>query len=161
MNSKLVIIRFPKYKGKSSKIKWKDIEKKLKEIIGKKIVVEETNDVINIGTDFPDEFAGSKYTSSLRGAIVKVKANMSNVTEQLVTKAFNKRFVENKNIKHENDAKMGWERFDVNFGIKITNDNNGEYINVYCATMIIRIDKNGERYLYDFINIKKREVTPA
>lgn len=85
---------------------------------------------------------------------------MSTVILELVKSATNKRFQDNKDDKHNIDAKYGWERFDVYFKIPVTNEN-GEVIqnNNYISTMIVRLDADGKKYLYDFINIKKESVT--
>lgn len=68
-------------------------------------------------------------------------------------------YIENKNQKHNLDAKYGWYRYDSRFAIAIyNNDNEVERYNVYKVRMIIRCDADGKKYLYDMINIKKNRV---
>lgn len=158
-NNKVVILENVKYRGKADKIKWKLVEKDLKSMISKTATIDEYNEEIVIGSDFPDEFTSSNYTIRLLGPLKKAKANMSTVILELVKSATNKRLQDNKDDKHNIDAKYGWERFDVYFKIPVT-DENGEVIqnNNYVSTMIVRLDADGKKYLYDFINIKKRKV---
>ncbi len=160
-NNKVVILENVKYRGKADKIKWKLVEKDLKSLISKTATIDEYNEEIVIGSDFPDEFTSSNYTIRLLGPLKKAKANMSTVILELAKNATNKRFQDNKDDKHNIDAKYGWERFDVYFKIPVTNEN-GEVIqnNNYVSTMIVRLDADGKKYLYDFINIKKGKCDP-
>jgi len=82
-------------------IPWSQVETYLKQYIGKRYVVKETGDVINVSADFPEEFAESKYTKNLRGNLSKAKANASQVIGKLIVIAKNKRWLENKNDKHK------------------------------------------------------------
>ena len=72
------------------------MEKYLKKYVGKEYFVREYNDKISIAGDFPDEYTESKYTKSLRGAFAKVKANASQIIEELISSAQNRRWIENK-----------------------------------------------------------------
>lgn len=56
-------------------IPWNQVEQYLKKYVGQKYKVEESADVICIASDFPNEYAESKYTKSLRGNVAKAKAN--------------------------------------------------------------------------------------
>ena len=76
----------------------------LKKYVGKEYFVREYNDKISIAGDFPDEYTESKYTKSLRGAFAKVKANASQIIEELISSAQNRRWIENKKTKHQKDA---------------------------------------------------------
>lgn len=58
------------FKGKRG-IDWKDVEKYLKQYVGEFYIMADSSDIIYIGTDLPDEFTGSIYTRSLRGAAAK------------------------------------------------------------------------------------------
>lgn len=42
-------------------IPWSEVESYLKQYVGEKYIVEETKDLINVGSDFPEEFSESKY----------------------------------------------------------------------------------------------------
>ncbi|MBP3567735.1 MAG: hypothetical protein J6K04_01080 [Lachnospiraceae bacterium] len=59
---KIVFIHDVRFKGKRS-IEWTDIETYLKQFVGESYVIENTKDMIYIGTDFPDEYAHSEYTT--------------------------------------------------------------------------------------------------
>ena len=65
--NKIVFIHDVRFKGKRS-IEWTDVEMYLKEFVGESYVIEDTNDMIYIGADFPDEYAHSEYTTILKGA---------------------------------------------------------------------------------------------
>ena len=60
--NKIVFIHDVRFKGKRS-IEWIDVETYLKEFVGESYVIEDTNDMIYIGADFPDEYAHSEYTT--------------------------------------------------------------------------------------------------
>ena len=68
-------------------------------------------------------------------------------------------YIENKNQKHNLDAKYGWYRYDSRFAIAIyNNDNEVERYNVYKVRMIIRCDADGKKYLYDMINTINEQI---
>ena len=141
-------------------IPWNQVEKYLKQYVGKEYQVEETGDVIHIAGDFPNEFAESKYTKSLRGAIAKVKANAAQIVGELIVLAENKRWVENKDSKHAKGAEKGWYRYDCYFAMRVQGSNEAEErINFYKATLVVRNVLSG-MFLYDIINIKKEASTP-
>ena len=68
----------------------------MKRYIGNFYEVKEYGDIVYIPGDFPDEYAESKYTKSLRGALAKVKANAAQVIGEMLENAKNRRWVENK-----------------------------------------------------------------
>lgn len=72
--NRIVFIHDVLFKGKRS-IEWMDVETYLKQFVSESYVIEDTKDLIYIGTDFPDEYSHSKYTTSLRGTNAKAKAN--------------------------------------------------------------------------------------
>lgn len=59
------------------KIDWVAVEDYLKDFIGKEYILDEMDDVIYIGSDFPDEYANSNYSSNAFGTIGRAKANAS------------------------------------------------------------------------------------
>ena len=139
-------------------IPWNDVEGFLKGFIGKEITVKKYGDVIRIAGDFPNEFAESRYTKKLRGAFAKAKANAAQVIVEMIENAENRRWIENKDSKHDKEANGGWYRYDIGFIIPV--EHNGVTSqNRYSATAVVRI-KNGKLYLYDIINIKKEASTP-
>lgn len=139
-------------------IPWNDVEQYLKKFIGQEFRVKESGDMIHIGGDFPDEYTESRYTKKLRGALAKAKANAGQVIGAMLENAENRRWVENKDSKHDKEASGGWYRYDVGFTIPV--ESNGESRkNAYVGTAVVRI-KGDKLYLYDIINIKKEASTP-
>ena len=68
--NKIVFIHDIIFKGKRS-IEWSEVEEYLKQFVGESFVIEDTKDMIYVGSDFPDEYTHSNYTKLLRGAIDK------------------------------------------------------------------------------------------
>ena len=58
-------------------------------------------------------------------------------------------------------AKQGWYRYDTRFGIPAY-DAEGKLVqyNIYTARMLVRCDKEGTLYLYDFVRTKKETSSP-
>ena len=55
----------------------------------------------------------------------------------------------------------GWYHYESRFGLSVYSENGEvERYNVFHVYMIVRHDKNGRKYLYDIINIKKETSTP-
>lgn len=152
---KIVEIDKIKFKGKR-KIDWRSVEEYLKNYIGKKYIIDDMDDIIYIGTDFPDEYANSRDSVRAKGTIGKAKANATQALPELILTAENISFKENMEDKHAVNAKYGWYRCTVHFTLPICNDK-GEIIgkNAFQGRMIIRCDADGKKYLYDIINIKK------
>ncbi len=130
----------------------------MKKYIGNDFVVKGYGDIIHIAGDFPNEYTESNYTKSLRGALAKAKANAGQIIKEMIENAENRRWIENKDLKHKKDASGGWYRYDVGFTVPV--ECNGEKRrNNYIATAIVRI-KGKKLYLYDIVNIKKEASTP-
>lgn len=141
-------------------IPWNEVERYLKRYVGKEFPVSKYNDVIHIAGDFPDEFSESQYTKKLRGTLAKAKANAATIIEEMIFNAENKRWIENKEKKHQKDAPGGWFRYDTYFGMPVQGSQEEKLrINMYKATLIARA-KEGKLFLYDVINIKKEASTP-
>lgn len=141
-------------------IAWDHVEKYLKSYIGKTYTVAESEDVISIASDFPNEYAESKYTKRLRGSIAKAKANAAQVIGKMIVLAVNKRWVENKDEKHKKDAEKGWYRYDTYFAMPVQGSEEKEKrVNIFKATLVVRISLKG-LFLYDVINIKKEASKP-
>ncbi len=145
------------FKNKQN-IPWNDVEVFLKGFIGIDVTVKKYGDIIHIPGNFPDEYTESRYTKKLRGALAKAKANAAQVIADMLENADNRRWIENKDSKHDKEANGGWYRYDVGFTIPVENNGN-ESQNRYYATAVVRI-KDGRLYLYDIINIKKEASTP-
>lgn len=148
------------FKGKRN-IDWNDVENYVKRYIGMFFEIAETKDVVYIAKDFPDEFAGSNDTRRLRGAAAKAKANVSQAVPEIIEFATNRRFKENKNPKHNIDAKYGWYRYDTRVAIPVFSEiGDIERYNVFYMEMLIRHAEDGNLYMYDLINIKKETSNP-
>jgi len=159
MNRRIVRIKECPFAGKQN-INWNEVEAFLKKYIGKEILIDSTKDKILIPKGFPDEYTGSAYTKKLRGAVAKAKANATTELEALVKQAENRRYVENKEDKHEKDASKGWYRYDTFFSIPVRGEDEKEYReNIYRATLVVRINNRGCE-LYDVVNIKKEASKP-
>ncbi len=158
--NKIVMINDIIFKGKRG-IDWKDVEKYLKQYVGEFYTMADSSDIIYIGTDLPDEFTGSIYTRSLRGAAAKAKANAAQALPELVEIATDKHFKKNMTVKHAYNAKNGWYRYNSRFGLPVYDDN-GEVLryNIFHASMLIRHANDGKMYLYDILDIKKETSNP-
>jgi len=68
-----------------------------------------------------------------------------------------KRYQENMDKKHKNEAKHGWYRYDTRFALPVYN-NRKELVrhNYFQTELIIRHASDGKMYLYDVLNIKKK-----
>lgn len=138
------------------RIDWPGVEAYLKRYIGRQYLINESGEKIFIGSDLPDEYANSRYSHNIRGAIGKAKANASQILPQLIETATNRTYQENAEKKHEKDAKWGWYRYTIRFSMPVC-DECGEHIgrNFFRGRMIVRHDSDGKKYLYDIIDIKK------
>ena len=121
---KVVVINDLRFK-RSKNVDWNMVENYLKEYIGSCTEILDTNELIYIGSDFPDEYSHSKDTKVLRGPNEYAKANASVAIRELIQIAANKTFSENKKNKHNSKAKYGWYRYDTRFAVpKYNNDGN-------------------------------------
>lgn len=142
-------------------VDWNDVKSYLESFVGKFYEIADTKDIIYIGKDLPDEYTGSKYTYSLKGANAKAKANASQGIPEMLEIAYGKHFKENSGTKHLRDAANGWYRYDSRFALPVY-DENGEVerYNIFHASMLIRHARDGKLYLYDVLDIKKETSTP-
>ena len=72
--NKIVLINDIIFKGKRS-VNWDDVKNYLETYVGEFYEIADTNDIVYIGKELPDEYTGSRYTYSLKGANAKAKAN--------------------------------------------------------------------------------------
>lgn len=153
----IVIIHDIRFKGKR-KIDWIDVEEYLKRYIDKHFEIMNTADVIYIGADFPDEFSRSNDKAKLRGTLAKAKANAAQAIGEIIEVAWNREHTDNRKEKHKNDAKYGWYRYSSRFALPAySEDGSIERYNVFHVHLIVRHDKDGKKYLYDLINLKKEK----
>lgn len=159
-NNSIVCINDIRFKGKR-KINWDEVEEYLRQYIGEFYENADTKDVIYIGREFPDEYTGSNDTARLMGTLAKAKANASQGIPQLIQTATNQRFKENLAVKHEVDAKYGWYRYTARFALPVYGETEEvERYNVFRVEVLIRHAEDGNKYLYDLVNVKKETSTP-
>ena len=153
--NKIVLINDIIFKGKRS-VEWADVEKYLRQYVGEFYQIADTKDIIYIGTDLPDEYAGSNYTKHIKGTVAKAKANAVQAIPEMIEIATSKVYEENKKNKHSRHAKNGWYRYDTRFALPVYQEN-GELdrYNVFSARLLIRHASSGKMYLYDVLEIKK------
>ena len=109
----------------------------------------------------PNEYTGSAYTYTLKGANVKAKANAVQGIPEIIEIATGGNYKENDEEKHIRNAKFGWYRYDSYFAIPVyANDGEVDYYNVFHASLLIRHSEDGKKYLYDIIDIKKETSYP-
>ena len=55
----------------------------------------------------------------------------------------------------------GWYRYDTRLALPVYNDiGEIERYNIYMLRMLVRYDKDGKLYLYDFLRTKKETSSP-
>ena len=151
----IVMINDIAFKGKRS-VEWSDVEKYLRQYVGDFYQIAETDDIVYIGTDLPDEYTGSNYTKHIKGTIAKAKANAAQAIPEMIEIATSKSFEDNKKNKHSRHAKNGWYRYDTRFALPVYSENGDiERYNVFSARLLIRHASSGKMYLYDVLEIKK------
>ena len=79
----IVMINDIAFKGKRS-VEWSDVEKCFRQYVGDIYRIAETEDIIYIGTDLPDEYSGSNYTKHIKGTIAKAKANAAQAIPEMI-----------------------------------------------------------------------------
>jgi hypothetical protein len=137
---------------------WIDVEEYLRQYMGEFYTIAETNEVVYIGTDLPDEYAHSEYTHILKDANEKAKANAAQGLPELIIIATNMEHTDNSKAKHKKDAKYGWYKYESRFALPVfAGDGEVERYNVFHVAMILRHDKDGKKYLYDIMNKKRNE----
>ena len=120
---KIVLINDKKFKG-LSKADWKEVENYLKEYVGDFYEIAYCSEKIFIDTDFPDEYSNSDSRITLKGPRRVAKANATQAIPELIQIATPVKEIwqQNKESKHEKDAKYGWYRYNVRFGIPVWSD---------------------------------------
>ena len=158
--NKIVLINDIIFKGKKA-INWNDVKVYLESYVSEFYEIADTKDIVYIGKDLPDEYTGSRYTYSLKGANAKAKANASQGIPEMLEIAVGKHFRENSGEKHLRNAANGWYRYDSRFALPVY-DESGEVerYNIFHASMLIRHANDGKMYLYDVLDIKKETSNP-
>ena len=122
----------------------------VKKYIGNFAYIIESGQKVHLGKDFPKEFAFSKYSQNLPLEIKLAKGRISSGIIEIIENATNRKYSNEKKIKHIKDAKYGFYKYNTNFSFEY----NGRE-QIYEGTILIRNDANGKKYLYDVLNIKK------
>lgn len=121
----------------------------------------ETGDMVYLGKEFPDEYAGSRYTRKTKGGRAKAKANAAQGIREMVGIASDKRFRENRKEKHSGDAANGWYYYTTRFAMPVyDNDVKTENYNIYSGCLVVNCTGKGKMYLYDLVDIKKEASNP-
>ena len=160
-NKKIVIINDKKFKG-LTKEDWAQIEQYLKGYISDCYEITATSESIFIGTEFPSEYAGSNSRIALKGARKKAKAAAAQGIHELIQIANNPHWEANREVKHNKDAKYGWYRYDIRFGLPVSDDKTGILArhNIFTAILLVKHAEDGNKYLHDIITIKKETSSP-
>ena len=117
----------------------------IKDALGNNVVM--INDII---------FRGKRGIHILKGTNEKAKANAAQGLPELIITATNMEHTDNSKAKHKKDAKYGWYKYESRFALPVFVSNGEvERYNVFHVAMILRHDKDGKKYLYDIMNIKK------
>ena len=156
--NKIVVIHDIIFKGKRT-MEWTDVEAYLKRFVGEEHIIENTGDLVYIGTDLPDEYTHSNYTMLLRGANAKAKANAVQGIPEMLMIANEREFEDNRKEKHSKNAKFGWYSYVTRFALPVYGENEEiERYNVFRAIMLVRHAEDNKLYLYDIMKIKKEKV---
>ena len=124
-------------------------------------MIQDTEDIVYIGADLPDEYTGSVDTYSLKGTNAKAKANATQGIPQMINIAYNKSFQENRKEKHHKAGGNGWYRYESRFALPVYSESGEiERYNLFHVYLIVRHDINGKMYLYDIVNTKKETSNP-
>lgn len=149
-----------RFKGKRS-VDWEDVRKYLNGYVGKMYTIACSEDIVYLGKDLPDEYTGSEDTYSLKGTVAKAKANAAQGLSKMLVIASEGEHTDNTKEKHSIDAANGWYKYTTRFALPVYGqDGDVERYNVFRGFMIIRHDKDGKKYLYDVIKIKKETSNP-
>ena len=83
------------------------IKKYLKTYVVMFYEIAETKEVINIGSNLPNEYTGSNYTYKLKGNVAKAKVSATQGLKKMIEIATNKKTRANDKKMHKKDAKFG------------------------------------------------------
>ena len=114
----IVMVNDIRFKGKRN-IVWDDVEEYLRRYVGEFYKIADSDDIVYIGVDLPQEYAGSIYTKTLKGAVAKAKANAAQAIPEMIEIATSGVFEENRKDKHNRNAQNGWYRYDTRFALPV------------------------------------------
>ena len=152
----IVVIDKNIIKGVKNKDLKRFVKNELKKNVGSYYTIIQNSKEIYLGKDLPNEYVYSEYTKKMKNSELKVKAQASNNIRELIQIATNEEWKENIKLKHSEDAKYGWYRYDTRFAIPKVENNDGVIgYDTYSASLIIKHSSDGKKYLYDMIKIKR------
>lgn len=133
----------------------KNIRSELSKLVGNSYIIKSDNREVHIGADFVGEYSGSKDTQKSRKDVKRTKANAIPGIEKIIENADNPKYLQNDEEKHNNDARRGWTRYDVTFGLS-----DGSVVNYFRGFLNIRMAADGKDYVYDITKINKLKNGP-
>lgn len=144
------------FKNTDNKSISKVIKEYLEDYIGDVYTIIESGQKVYLGKDLPKEYAYSKSFRSLPTSKKLAKGRAASNLKEIIENSANRKWEPNKKEKHNIDAKYGFYKYDTIFSFDYNNKEK-----IYNATILIRNDTNGKKYLYDIINIKlqKNQLT--
>lgn len=131
-----------------------DIQSILKEMDGEILTISSSGEQVQIDSYFADEYTHSEYTIALRKTNTKrAKFNAVSKIRDIIENAHNKRYEANRKGVKKANADRGINRYDISFW---TSTENG--YDSYNGELVVRLDKNGNDYVYDIVQLKKTAV---
>ena len=132
---------------------YKYIKNYIAEHIGDVYTLIESGQKVYVGDDFPGEYVHSKYTRAIHNSNkIKAKNRAVSNLDELVEIAANRRA---EKTKHEDskDAAYGMYRYDTTFAFPL--DGEVATYKAYDANILIRNASEGNKYLYDIVDLKE------
>ena len=95
-----------------------------------------------------------------QGANAKAKANAAQCIQAIIQIAEEKKFLTNQKDKYLHRAGNGWYYYKSQFAIPVfDNGFKTKDYNIYNVRLVVNHASNGKKYLYDIVDIKKKQVT--
>lgn len=127
----------------------KEVERMLKQLSGKSVLVKDNNKIINFDNDFADEYTHSKDTINSNTKQRSAKMNVVSEMLSVVENAKYKNHQVNVKEKKRADAIGGFDYYTIKFAMPT---DSGNYI-IFKGILNTRIDKSGKGFAYDIIKI--------
>lgn len=138
------------------------VAKYIAQHIGEVYTIIESGQKVYIGEDLPNEYLHSKYTTYLRSVnptAVRGKNRAVDGLGELIETATNRRWEKTKHTQNK-DAKFGIYRYDNSFAFPIKdNQGNISKVRAFDVELLIRNASDGNKYLYDIVEIKENTTT--
>lgn len=127
----------------------KEVERMLKQLSGKSVLVKDNNKIINFDNDFADEYTHSKDTINSNTKQRSAKMNVVSEMLSVVENAKYKNHQVNVKEKKRADATGGFDYYTIKIAMPT---DSGNYI-IFKGILNTRIDKSGKGFAYDIIKI--------